>query len=449
MNYFTLLSICSLFALTPLFAQQPDLEDLNTEAYLSMLDADNLLDQGKEAEALPLYRQALQEYEELKTRDPDFKTTIVEYRIEILTEKIDTLRKTLPAQARAQPLPAEATVAPQQDNYESLYLETREKMLRDAARLLELERRNIEMVVTLRENQQTLNQQQAHLRELRKQLSDNEAEQQGSTAALQKEVQDLNRFNTLLQERADTMEGTNRDLTAERDEMRVTIRERNRQLSELEENFQETQKELAEEKRNANQNEQRLILSRNQLRDDLEETKRELETARMAEAQAAEKVAGVALLEETVIELNKRNEQQAAQLREASEQISTLLQERNAREEERAVLLAQHEATRAELQALTDEKAEWGEAVKPTRSMIRNLHTAQSELAEIKKENAKLRLNFQQEQAVRSQLQSTVELQLKTITQRMNEIIGLRREIAELKMMTASATEVEEPLKED
>lgn len=449
MNFTISLSIFFFMALTPLAARQPELEDLNTEAYLSMLDADKLLEAGKEEEALPLYRQALQSYRQLKSRDPDFKTTIVEYRIEILTERVASLRGTLPEQADAQISAGVAADVPQEDNYETLYLETREKMLRDAARLLELERRNIEMVVTLRENQQILNQQHVQLQDLREQLKDSEAEQQRSTAALRKEVQDLNRFNTLLQERADTMEGSNRDLSRERDELRETVRERNRQLSELEDSYRQTQKERVAEKQNATQSEQRLVLARNQLRDDLEATRLELENARKVEAQAAEKIAEVALLEETVIELNNRNEQQAAQLREADAQLSALQLEQKNREEERAVLQAQHEAVLAQLHALHDEKAEWERAMKPTREMIRNLRRTESKLQDAEEEMARLQLNYRQEQDARTRLQSTVQQQLKTITERMNEIITLRREIAEMKLWVVSAPEIDETRTED
>ncbi|MEX2608030.1 MAG: hypothetical protein WD708_11855 [Kiritimatiellia bacterium] len=434
MNYIPLLSFCFLFALTPLAAQQPDMEDLNTEAYLSMLDADKLLEEKKQAEALPLYQQALQAYQQLKSRDPEFKTRIVDYRIEVLTEKIDTLRNSLPAQEKVQPAPKEASNVPLEDNYETLYVETREKMLRDAARLLELEKRNIEMVVTLRENQQTLHQQQSQLQELRKELSDRESAQQKSTNALRKEIEDLNRFNTLLQERTDRLESSTRDLTTERDELRGTIQERNRQLSELDDIHQKTQKELAAEKLNATQSEQRMILARNQLRDDLDATKRELESARQAEALAAEKMAEVALLEETVIELNNRNEQQSVQLREATERIDELEQIRK-----------ELEQSRKDREEAIEKLAEITEEVKSTREVTRNLRRAESELEDAEKEVAKLRLNFQQEQDARTRLQATVEQQLKTTTERMNEILNLRREITELKKQApGAATEADE-----
>lgn len=423
-------------ALLPLSAQEPDLEDINTDAYLSMLDADKRMEEEKPQEALPLYQQALEAYKELNRRDPGFKTKIVSYRMDILTEKVESLTQSMPNQP-AGPARAESdTEVPTEDNYEALYLETREKMARDAARLLELEKRNIEMVVTLRESQETLTRQEEQIRELRKQVEASETEQKRAAAGLEKEVRDLTRFNTLLQERADRLEGATQGLTAERDELRATVAERNRQLAELEDSHGEIQKELSLQKLNATQGEQRLILARNQLRDDLEAAKRELEEARTRLKAAEEKSAGVALLEETVIELNRRNETQTAQLRETRGEMERLQVE---------LEKIQHERDQA-IEKLTEVREE----VKSTREVTQNLRRAESELAAVQKEAAKLKLNFQQEHEVRKQLQATVEQQFKSLSDRMNEIIGLRRDLAILKESApASDPDAEETAGED
>ena len=96
MKNLCLLSLLVFGIILPLRAQTPDLEKINTDAYLSMMDADNLLKEKKAAEALTFYQKSLEDYESIQRQDPTFKKSIVDYRIDLLSKKIAELIQELP-----------------------------------------------------------------------------------------------------------------------------------------------------------------------------------------------------------------------------------------------------------------------------------------------------------------------------------------------------------------
>jgi len=298
-------------------AQPPaSLDALYTEAFLALSDGNHLLDAGKPRQALEKYRESQMLYLDLRGRDPEFKANTVTYRLEVLEEKLAAMAPKptpSPAPSGGDSPPPEQPADP--EDYQALYLQAREKLAQEAARLARLEARMIDADTRLKENQTRLSAQTVHLRELRDELSRRKSESATRLEALETESRDFARFNELLKERADTVEAENRELKRKIAGLAEDLDTTEKARDALEESHGTLQSELAEEKMNATQGEQRLILERNQLRDDLAEANRllELEKKQLQEVQA--KTKDLPLLEETVIELNTRNEELKTRVR--------------------------------------------------------------------------------------------------------------------------------------
>jgi len=419
-----------------LIADAPDLDGMTTEAYLNMLDADSLVEEERLDEARELYVRALRTYRTLRRDHPDFRSDLVEYRIDLLQSRLEGWEGEVPEEdvetvdIRAE-LPA--------DDFEELYLQTREKMLRDAERLLELERRNIEMVVRMRELQQQVEQEEQAKRELRRQAEERGREHENTTAALQREVRDLSRFNNLLQTRADTLEETNAEIAADLNQSQMLLGELREALEESEEGYQELRREFTEFQADATRTEQRLILQRNQFRDDLALAEDQLQQAGEFVTEAEERVANVELLEETVLELNRRNEAREKEISQGEEERERLLAEIEALNGE----LEQEREKSVELQSKKEEAISAMEQHSEDMSRIRNLNRrvrqAESDLAQKEQELSaksaeadRLRLSLEQEKSARLQLQAVSARHLKLLSERMNEVTSLRRELKRL-----------------
>jgi|GEM_PF-1448844 len=353
-KYLSLLLLSSLPFLY-LGAQTSTLEDINTEAYLSMMDADKLLEEAKPAEALGYYQKSLQAYQSLKTQDPTFKRQIVDYRIDLLQKKIAELKKQVPDSDR-QPVPGSAEVSPEEKDFKTLYFQTREKMLQESGRLLDLEKRNIQMTVAMREKLQELQQLQAVIRDLESRLNSARTEQGKETAALEKEVNNFDRFNKLLQEKADKLEIDNRELLATSETLNNAGRELSGDLAVLKAQYEGLQKEVTDTKTNATQSEQRLILSRNQFRDDLDAKTIEHTTSQKVVAELQVKIHELPLLEETVLELNRRNEEQAVAIGTLEANITKSQKTLEAQEGKKQASLALLEPLQTKIETLTNEK---------------------------------------------------------------------------------------------
>lgn len=99
-----ILPICSIAALLALAAARPagaasardysDPEQLQTDAYVALAQADTALDEDRLADALALYEDALQLYNGLADQFPSFKPAIVRYRTTYCKNQIaDTMAK--------------------------------------------------------------------------------------------------------------------------------------------------------------------------------------------------------------------------------------------------------------------------------------------------------------------------------------------------------------------
>ncbi|MGA0368174.1 MAG: hypothetical protein ACO3N7_01845, partial [Kiritimatiellia bacterium] len=320
------------------------LEEINTEAYLAMMDADQLLAEDKAAEALAFYQKSLQAYQELKLQDPDFKTQIVDYRIDLLTRKISELTQQLPAEDQGTAL---TEVEPAEQDFRALYLQTREKMVQDSNRLLALEKRNIQLNATLQSRQQELGRLQAALREMEKSYNELKSEQGRTAAQMEKEVRDLSRFNTLLQERADKLEMESQQLLTQRDELLAEGRELSGDLAVLKREHETLKQELTDLKTSSQLSEQRLILNRNQLQDDLKIREEELSKAQTRLADLEEKAKEIGLLEDSVVELNRRHEVQKKEI----EGLQTLVEKSRSETAQKQEELARNETFLREAQS--------------------------------------------------------------------------------------------------
>jgi len=338
----------------PLAAETASLEEINTEAYLSLMDADTLVEENKAEEALPFYKKSLQSYQEIKQKDPSFKPKIVAYRIDLITRKISELSQQLPEGGASK-----AVIEEEEKDFKALYLQTREEMVRNSNRLLALEKRDIQMSTLLRKRQEELNRLQGLLRDMEKELNTAKAEQGKSTASLQKEINDLSRFNALLQDRADKLEIDTKQLILQRDDLLNEGRELSGNLDEITQEHQALQKELAEFKRNSTLSEQRLILNRNQLQDDLKVLKIELGNTQEKVLELETKTEEVPLLEESVAELTRRNEAQLETIAELTGSLEEIQATMDETQETLAQTTSRYEEALNQIEQLQLEKTEW------------------------------------------------------------------------------------------
>ena len=378
--------------LIPQLALPAELEEMFTDAYLAMLDANKLLEEKKPVEALQLYQQSLQTYQTLKAQDPEYKPENVEIRIAQISDKIATLSQELPDNQTADATDTRMVI-PEEQDFKTLYFQTREAMVKDSGRLLDLEKRNIQMTVALRERQQDVEKLKQTVQNFEKQLSVNKSEQSQAHAALEKAVKDLSRFNMLLQDRADKLEMTSAQLGKQRDDLLQEGEALQSQLEDLKEQKSTLTNQLQETKRVSTLNEQTLMLTRNQLQDDLAAKGVDLGKVKAQVAELQTQIKDVSLLEETVIELNHQNETLLAQL----SALKNELEASKKAESDNVTALAEMEATlnqsKSQLAQLQKEKTEWEEARKAVASLQAELEdkleTSDQRFSDLQKELAK------------------------------------------------------------
>ena len=292
------------------------MEALSTEAFLSLMDGDQLLEAGNEDAALKKYQESRRKYLSVREQDETYKHRVVSYRLELLDEKISTLtpQEDAPSSSGEQE-PAMELLAGE-ENFQELYLQAREQLAQETARVSILERRMIEATTAVEAARTQLQEQSAELREARKRLN-----------VLEADSKDVIKFNELLKDRSEEIEQENAELVKERAALVVQVAAHNEKLESLMAEMEETTAELTEKKTNTTQTTQRLILERNQLRDDKEEAYRQLaeKTKRMESME--ERMDDVELLEESVIVLNNRNETQAEQLESLKAEVQRLRKE--------------------------------------------------------------------------------------------------------------------------
>lgn len=292
------------------------MEALSTEAFLSLMDGDQLLEAGNEDAALKKYQESRRKYLSVREQDETYKHRVVSYRLELLDEKISTLtpQEDAPSSSGEQE-PAMELLAGE-ENFQELYLQAREQLAQETARVSILERRMIEATTAVEAARTQLQEQSAELREARKRLN-----------VLEADSKDVIKFNELLKDRSEEIEQENAELVKERAALVVQVAAHNEKLESLMAEMEETTAELTEKKTNTTQATQRLILERNQLRDDKEEAYRQLaETTKRMESME-ERMEDVELLEESVIVLNNRNETQAEQLESLKAEVQRLRKE--------------------------------------------------------------------------------------------------------------------------
>jgi len=313
----TLLMFTALTGIQPGSAQEVEsMEALSTEAFLSLMDGDQLLEAGNEDAALKKYQESRRKYLSVREQDETYKHRVVSYRLELLDEKISTLtpQEDAPSSSGEQE-PAMELLAGE-ENFQELYLQAREQLAQETARVSILERRMIEATTAVEAARTQLQEQSAELREARKRLN-----------VLEADSKDVIKFNELLKDRSEEIEQENAELVKERAALVVQVAAHNEKLESLMAEMEETTAELTEKKTNTTQTTQRLILERNQLRDDKEEAYRQLaETTKRMESME-ERMEDVELLEESVIVLNNRNETQAEQLESLKAEVQRLRKE--------------------------------------------------------------------------------------------------------------------------
>jgi hypothetical protein len=303
------------------FAQEPDvsLDALSTEAYLAMMDGDRLQEDGEPESALEKYLESQERYLDLRERDPDFKSRVVSYRLDLLQTKIADLRP----EPAASPTPETPEVTQPQstgpEDFQTLFLQAREQLAKETARLATLEKRMIEADARVRQSREELKERNEELRTVRRELVALKESSGERNEILEEELKDVTKFNELLKARSDEVEEENRKLLQARGELAGQVADQQERLETLQAELQAAKEELANRKMSTTQSEQRLILERNQLRDDKTELTRRLEEQQDLMTSLQERIEDVALLEESVIVLNNRNEALIAELQNLKE----------------------------------------------------------------------------------------------------------------------------------
>ncbi|MDF3129952.1 hypothetical protein P0Y35_12160 [Kiritimatiellaeota bacterium B1221] len=363
------LAVLTFSLLIPSTAFPAEMEEMFTDAYLAMLDANKLMEEKKPVEALKLYQQSLQTYQNLQAKDPAYKPENVQIRIAQISEKISSLSQQLPDSQSLNTAEAPVTTNPEEQDFKMLYFQTREQMVRDSGRLLDLEKRNIQMTVTLRERQQEVERLKQSVLNAEKQLRLAKSEQSQSHAALEKEVKDLSRFNMLLQDRADKLEVTSAQLEKQREDLLVNGEALQAELAALKAQHTALRNEFQESKRVSTLDKQSMILTRNQLQDDLAAKQEDVNKLKTQLTALQAKLKNVSLLEETVIELNRQNENQLTQLSELKKERD----DAKTAAAEKATAFAEVEAalqqSNSQLEKLLQEKAAWANAKTETENL--------------------------------------------------------------------------------
>ncbi len=367
---------CLFLLLSPALRAE-DAEARLSRAILSLMDADQRLSENQRPAALALYEDALAHLKGLQETDPEFKPSIVEFRLNYVAEKIAGLRPNQPAPAPGlSPRPASAV------DHEQLYLETRAQALRDSQRLLEVEKRLVDAQLALREREHSLVETRNELADFRSRLDTLQKESDHELRETRTELGNIRRFNGLLQEQATKLEEENEKLSAALAESREIEAQRQMQIRELEAG-------RAEVRQAAEEASTRAAGEIQALQDSLLERGREsrlrqeqIEAQEAQIAAANERLASLQLLEDTVIELNRRlNERNAAfdELALLAERIPLLeaaltASETKAREAEEALVPAKEafaDLTVLHQKLLQDHAAAVAEAVETADELRR------------------------------------------------------------------------------
>ncbi len=327
-----------------LSAGQTSLEGRLSLAVLALMDGDEQADQGNAAAATALYEQALTLLRGIQAEDPGFNTNIIEFRIENVEAKLEQI-----APASAQPTEASRIQADAEDttHFERLYIEAKEKALADSQRLLEVERRNLDLQMALRERERTLGQQRDQLQENQRELTRLQRENERQSQDTTRELQDLRRFNNLLQDRANTLETENQELTETLANVRERDADRAVQLQQFRAELLAAEQALEQAREG---NEAEIGELRERLSTCAAESRQRFEALDQAYQRIEtlqEQVAGLPLLEETVIELNRRLNRQTRELEDKQALVETT-------EQQKADIAELREMLTANLARLTD-----------------------------------------------------------------------------------------------
>lgn len=307
MKIASLLSVILLLFTLNAFAASNSLEDLLSQAVITLMDGDEQAERGNTPAARALYEQALGILHRIQDQDPAFNTNIIEFRIENIEEKISGLTPETEAES-----PASSTEPDAQDTHdlERRFLDAKEKALADSQRLLEVERRNLDLQMALRERERVLTQQRDQLQENQREITRLQRAKEQLTQETNREVQDLRRFNNLLQDRSNALETENERILETLAHLRERDAERGVRVESLRNDLLEIEQTLERERETAE-------AENTQLRDRLSACAAEsrgrfeqLDQAQQTIEALQQQVAGVPLLEDTVIELNRRLNQQ-------------------------------------------------------------------------------------------------------------------------------------------
>lgn len=357
-----------------LFAEKDSLESILSQAVITLMDGDEQAEQGNTPAATALYEQALDLLRQIQESDPAFNTNIVEFRIENIEEK---LAQIVPGAAGAEQSSSMTPEIQDPNHYERLYIEAKEKAMADSQRLLDVERRNLDLQMALRERERVLNQQREQLQETQREIARLQTEKESSTQDTTRELQDLRRFNNLLQDRANALETENKQLGEALANVRERDAERAVQLQTFRADLLAAEQTL-EQEREANKAEiEELRAHLSTCAAESRERFEKLEQAYQEIESLREQIAGLPLLEETVIELNRRLNRQTREL-EGKQEAEAMARQREVESAELRDMLS------ANLARLTDTLNELTHA-------HRQLEVKEQRLAELTEQMPKLR----------------------------------------------------------
>jgi len=360
-----------------LLAENDSLENMLSQAVITLMDGDEQAEQGNKPAATALYEQALELLRRIQESDPAFNTNIVEFRIENLEEKLADIS---PETGPAEPPSRATTDVLDSTHYERLYIEAKEKALADSQRLLEVERRNLDLQMALRERERVLNQQRDQLQENQREIARLKREKESSTQDTTRELQDLRRFNNLLQDRANALETENKQLGEALANVRERDAERAVQLQTFRANLLAAEQTL-EQEREANKAEiEELRAHLSTCAAESRERFEKLEQAYQEIESLREQIAGLPLLEETVIELNRRLNRHTLEL-EAKQDAEATAKRREAESEELREMLS------ANLARLTDTLNELTHAHRQLEAKEQRLTDLTEQIKELRQEN--------------------------------------------------------------
>lgn len=365
-------------ALLPVRAE--DSEARLSRALLALMDADQRVSEKQPEAAVPLYEEALAILTRLRQDDPDFKPRIVEFRIDDVRQKLEGIRPESAAER------APATVPSAGPNYEELYLQIREQALRDGQRLLDVERRMMELQLVLRERDQMLTEQRNELQELRRRTETLQRDSERDLTDARSEIQSLRRFNTLLQERVTGLEAENEKLTMEIGEAREEEALRQMQVREMEaaaaERLEQQDQALrqAAEEVDALQNR---LLERGQ---ESRERQVKIEELQAMIEGFQERLANMERLEDTVIELNRRLNLRNEEFEALQAEVDKMAAAEAARDEA-VTAAASAKAAREDAETVAAESKRRYESMKAEQdALVAKLAAALNETRELRQE---------------------------------------------------------------